>query len=44
MGIISVIGGLTFSAYYDTPTGPSVVIVNAVLFLFSLFLSKVGKI
>ncbi|WP_392561557.1 zinc ABC transporter permease subunit ZnuB [Orbus sturtevantii] len=43
-GIISVVGGLIFSAYYDTPTGPSVVIVNAALFMFSSLLSKIGKI
>ncbi|WP_392563456.1 zinc ABC transporter permease subunit ZnuB [Orbus wheelerorum] len=44
MGIVSVIGGLMFSAYYDTPTGPSVVVVNATLFIFSLLLTKMGKI
>ncbi|WP_392552077.1 zinc ABC transporter permease subunit ZnuB [Orbus wheelerorum] len=44
MGIVSVIGGLMFSAYYDTPTGPSVVVVNAILFIFSLLLTKMGKI
>lgn len=36
IGSISVIGGLTFSVFYDTPTGPSVVVVNACLFIFSL--------
>lgn len=40
VGIISVLGGLLLSAYYDTPTGPSVVITNALLFISSLLFSK----
>lgn len=40
VGIISVLGGLLLSAYYDTPTGPSVVITNALLFISSLIFSK----
>ncbi|NHB91041.1 zinc ABC transporter permease subunit ZnuB [Photorhabdus cinerea] len=35
-GIISVTGGLAFSALYDTPAGPSVVLCAAVLFIISL--------
>lgn len=35
VGIFSVIGGLMISVYYDTPTGPSVVIVNALLFILA---------
>lgn len=44
ISVISIIGGLLFSAYYDTPTGPSVVIVNAMLFIISLAITKIGKI
>ena len=36
IGMLSVTGGLTFSAFYDTPAGPSVVLISAVLFIFSL--------
>lgn len=36
IGMLSVTGGLTFSALYDTPAGPSVVLVAAILFIFSL--------
>ncbi|MFC0225761.1 zinc ABC transporter permease subunit ZnuB [Serratia aquatilis] len=35
-GIIAVTGGLTFSAFYDTPAGPSVVLSAAALFVLSL--------
>lgn len=34
-GIIAVTTGLTFSAFYDTPAGPSVVLGAALLFLLS---------
>ncbi|WP_348253792.1 metal ABC transporter permease, partial [Salmonella enterica] len=34
--MIAVTGGLTFSAFYDTPTGPSVVLSAALLFIFSM--------
>lgn len=40
LGSISVIGGLTFSVFYDTPTGPSVVVVNACLFICSLISAR----
>ena len=36
IGMIAVTGGLTLSAFYDTPAGPSVVLVSAILFVFSL--------
>ncbi|MBF7955486.1 MULTISPECIES: zinc ABC transporter permease subunit ZnuB [Rahnella] len=36
VGIIAVTAGLTFSAFYDTPAGPSVVLCAAVLFMLSL--------
>lgn len=36
IGCIAVTGGLTFSAFYDTPAGPSVVLCAAVLFVLSL--------
>ncbi|EKT62649.1 zinc ABC transporter permease subunit ZnuB [Providencia burhodogranariea] len=38
IGMLSVTGGLTFSAFYDTPAGPSVVLTASVLFVFSLFM------
>ncbi|AJJ17333.1 MULTISPECIES: zinc ABC transporter permease subunit ZnuB [Yersinia] len=36
IGIVAVTGGLTFSAFYDTPAGPSVVLCAAVMFVLSL--------
>jgi zinc transport system permease protein len=36
IGVIAVTGGLTFSAFYDTPAGPSVVLCAAILFIFSM--------
>ena len=39
-GMISIIGGILFSLFYDTPTGPSVVLSNTCLFFISLFISK----
>ena len=36
IGMIAVTGGLTFSAFYDTPAGPSVVLSAAVLFILSM--------
>lgn len=36
MGMISVTGGLAFSAFYDTPAGPSVVLASALLFILSM--------
>lgn len=35
VGMIAVTGGLTFSAFYDTPAGPSVVLCAALLFILS---------
>lgn len=35
-GHAGVTGGLTFSAFYDTPAGPSVVLCAAVLFILSM--------
>lgn len=35
-GCLAVTGGLTFSAYYDTPAGPSVVLCATMLFVLSL--------
>ncbi|TDB54261.1 zinc ABC transporter permease subunit ZnuB [Photorhabdus khanii] len=37
VGMLAVTGGLAFSAFYDTPAGPSVVLCAAVLFIISLF-------
>ncbi|RWR03845.1 high-affinity zinc transporter membrane component [[Pantoea] beijingensis] len=36
IGIIAVSGGLTFSAFYDTPAGPSVVLAASVIFIMSM--------
>ncbi|OOF49573.1 zinc ABC transporter permease subunit ZnuB [Rodentibacter trehalosifermentans] len=36
ISILSVVGGLTLSAFYDTAVGPSVVICSAFLFMLSL--------
>ncbi|MBD2813705.1 zinc ABC transporter permease subunit ZnuB [Xenorhabdus sp. Flor] len=36
IGMLSVTGGLTLSAFYNTPAGPSVVLCAAVLFALSL--------
>ena len=36
VGMLAVTGGLTFSAFYDTPAGPSVVLSAAVLFILSM--------
>lgn len=36
IGMLAVTGGLTFSAFYDTPAGPSVVLTAAVLFIASM--------
>ncbi|MBS0847074.1 zinc ABC transporter permease subunit ZnuB [Citrobacter sp. JGM124] len=36
LGMLSVTGGLAFSALYDTPAGPSVVLASAVLFILSM--------
>ncbi|MBK4113693.1 zinc ABC transporter permease subunit ZnuB [Cronobacter sakazakii] len=36
LGMAAVTGGLTFSAFYDTPAGPSLVLCAALLFIFSM--------
>ncbi|EOG5372355.1 zinc ABC transporter permease subunit ZnuB [Cronobacter turicensis] len=36
LGMVAVTGGLTFSAFYDTPAGPSVVLCAALLFILSM--------
>lgn len=38
--MIAVTGGLTFSAFYDTPAGPSVVLCAALLFIFSMMKNR----
>ncbi|PSJ39231.1 zinc ABC transporter permease [Zobellella taiwanensis] len=42
LGVLSVLGGLQLSVSYDTPSGPSVVVVAAGLFLLSQLLPKRG--
>ncbi|KLU19338.1 high-affinity zinc transporter membrane component, partial [Proteus mirabilis] len=37
VGMLAITGGLTFSAFYDTPAGPSVVLAASCLFILSLF-------
>lgn len=44
VGILSICGGLMISAFYDTPTGPSIVITNAMLFSLSLVASLVFRV
>lgn len=34
-GCVAVAGGITASWFFDTPTGPSIVVVSALLFIFS---------
>ncbi|OAT38906.1 zinc ABC transporter permease subunit ZnuB [Proteus myxofaciens] len=36
VGILSITGGLAFSAFYDTPAGPSVVLAASCFFILSL--------
>ena len=36
IGMIAVTGGLTFSAFYDTPAGPSVVLAAALMFILTM--------
>lgn len=36
LGVVAVIGGLYGSLYYDTPSGPSIVVAALVIFLISL--------
>ncbi|MDF7671305.1 zinc ABC transporter permease subunit ZnuB [Orbaceae bacterium ESL0721] len=43
IGMLSVVGGLSFSAFYDTPTGPSVVLSNTLLFFMTLLIIKLVK-
>ncbi|MEF3194276.1 MAG: metal ABC transporter permease [Halothiobacillaceae bacterium] len=42
IGALSVILGLTASLYYDTPAGPSMVVVAAALFLLLRVLPQRG--
>ncbi|WP_065817291.1 MAG: zinc ABC transporter permease subunit ZnuB [Nitratireductor rhodophyticola] len=43
IGAFSVVGGLTASLQFDTPSGPSIVVAALVLFLLSLTPSPVAK-
>jgi zinc transport system permease protein len=43
LGSMSVIGGLGMSLAYDTPTGPSIVVVALILFLVSITLPNVSR-
>ena len=44
VGVLSISGGLMISVFYDTPTGPSIVITNAMLFSLSLVASSVFRV
>ena len=44
VGVLSISGGLMISAFYDPPTGPSIVITNAMLFSLSLVASSVFRV
>ena len=43
LGSISVVGGLGMSLAYDTPAGPSIVVVALVLFLMSALVPNFGR-
>lgn len=40
LGMLSILGGLIFSVFYDTPTGPSVVVCAMVWFILTLIIRK----
>jgi len=42
IGMLAVTGGLAFSAFYDTPAGPSVVLAAAAMFVVSLLRKQQG--
>nr|WP_240492868.1 zinc ABC transporter permease subunit ZnuB [Candidatus Terasakiella magnetica] len=42
-GVMSVIGGLFSSLQYDTPSGPSIVVMAVVLFILSLLPARQGR-
>ncbi|WP_392565782.1 zinc ABC transporter permease subunit ZnuB [Utexia brackfieldae] len=39
-GMIAICGGLLLSVYYNTPTGPSVVVVSGICFLITLLIRR----
>ncbi len=39
-GIVAAVAGIFVSNFFNLPTGPMIIILNAVLFLFSVFLHK----
>jgi zinc transport system permease protein len=43
IGTSSVVGGLMLSLAYDTPAGPSIVVIALVLFLISTLMPNVGR-
>ena len=44
VGMVAVTGGLTFSAFYDTPAGPSVVLCAALLFILSMMKNRLANL
>lgn len=42
-GVLAVLGGLGASLHWDTPSGPSIVVSAATLFLLSLLLGSLGR-
>jgi zinc transport system permease protein len=43
VGVLAVLGGLGASLHWDTPSGPSIVVSAATLFLLSLLLGSLGR-
>lgn len=40
ISMVAITGGLTFSAFYDTPAGPSTIVCASTIFVLSLFLKE----
>ena len=43
LGIFAVMLGIYISLYFDTPSGPSIVVASVVIFVSTLFLSSFRK-
>lgn len=43
LGVLSVLGGIAASAYWDTPTGPSIVLAACFFFIMSLIRIKIRR-
>jgi zinc transport system permease protein len=40
LGVVSVIGGIQLSLYFDTPTGPTIICLASSLFIFGNLASR----